>query len=326
MPRCDDDIIKKTGPKYNDIYSLSLVLLVLPVLASSLYDYFTVKSVQILTYNVFALPYGLGGCRDREERISAIAEHLRTADFDIILLQELWTENDHATIAEALKSAGYSVSDYRSLAHWACDGYLTPGMCSGLAIASKWPIESAHFEGFEERGVLWDGELVVAKGLGMVKLTLEGVKVVVINTHMVADTKGQFGWWTEGNDRVRLHQMNQLRKFVSTLDDYDVLIVGGDFNTFPDESGLNLRNSLGENPRGLSTYGHPKNTYSRAQQPCHLDHVFYESETGQIWTTDYRLVSQFTTLLDQRAVSLSDHEGYSVTIGFKPRFRHLLGL
>ena len=69
------------------------------------------------------------GSEFKTQRMQAIADEISKATFDVYLLEELWMEPDHTVIADAvrnIKTANYSMTEFRQLAPASCDGRVLP--------------------------------------------------------------------------------------------------------------------------------------------------------------------------------------------------------
>ncbi len=75
--------------------------------------------------------------------MSSLASALSRTDADLVALEELWMESDHAMLEEALKeSGGFNVTGYRQLATAECEGWIGPLFCSGkLGVATKFDVK-----------------------------------------------------------------------------------------------------------------------------------------------------------------------------------------
>ena len=71
-----------------------------------------------MAFNVWGMPAGLGGCKYKLQRMAALHNILssRHLDFDVLLLEELWMQADHALLAKAAKKAGLEITGFRQLA------------------------------------------------------------------------------------------------------------------------------------------------------------------------------------------------------------------
>ena len=70
---------------------------------------------------------------------------------------------------------GYHMTAFRELALGYCDGRVSPFLCSGLAVASRFPFEGKpEFNSYTEHGdaakATIDGEWFARKGVGRVRI------------------------------------------------------------------------------------------------------------------------------------------------------------
>lgn len=91
-------------------------------------------SLKILSLNTWGMP-AIFGSKYKTPRIEAISEIIAKEEYDIFLLQELWMEADHNVIASKVPK-NYFITGFRQLSTELCDGHLSPGFCSGLAIGN----------------------------------------------------------------------------------------------------------------------------------------------------------------------------------------------
>ena len=70
--------------------------------------------------NVWGMPENLGS-KYKQDRMKAIAQEISKGDYDLYLLDELWMQPDHTTIANSIP-AGYQITGFRELASGMCDG------------------------------------------------------------------------------------------------------------------------------------------------------------------------------------------------------------
>lgn len=168
--------------------------------------------------------------------MKAIANEIHKGHHDIYLLEELWMEPDHNTIAAHIPP-GYFVTGFRQLALWDCDGRVAPTSCSGLTIISKYPFQEVEFNSYNYHGdpmKAWiDGEYLAKKGVGRVRINpMPGVEMDVFVTHTAADPDPSHGY---NNSYYRIRQVDELMdKFINKAT-ADVVILGGDFNAGPNQ-------------------------------------------------------------------------------------------
>ena len=174
------------------------------------------------------------------QRINAIANIISQGNFDVFLLQEIWTRHDHMILGQKIPK-GYSMTTFQQLNE--CDGYSNGIGCSGLAIISKYPFLKVEFHKFHERGclqtALWDGERIFGKGFGIVRISPDDeTNIDVFVTHTAADWTEECSFIECGscpdyhNYYYRKSQVTQLINLV-TKSTADIKIVGGDLNTRP---------------------------------------------------------------------------------------------
>ena len=79
--------------------------------------------------------------QDHSERFEAIAEMLRTSNYDAVLLQEIWYRADHKLLRTAFPySTDFDVFNPRCTS--------TSWECSGIMILSRYPFEKQEFTPF----------------------------------------------------------------------------------------------------------------------------------------------------------------------------------
>ena len=77
-----------------------------------------------MSLNTWGMPGSLGS-EFKTQRMAAIAEEVSKGDFDVYLLEELWMQPDHETIAASIPN-NYSITGFRQLSTSACDGRVLP--------------------------------------------------------------------------------------------------------------------------------------------------------------------------------------------------------
>lgn len=133
--------------------------------------------MRVATLNVWGLPEPIAPVVPA--RMREIGRQLAALDVDVVAFQEVWTPEASAMLRRAADRAG--------LVHvWSGASALEGG---GLLIASRLPIEEAHFESFALRGQAEHvANLEYLSGKGFVRVTLgtEAGPVTLINTHLHA--------------------------------------------------------------------------------------------------------------------------------------------
>lgn len=288
--------------------------------------------VTMMALNTWGMP-AFFGSKFKTERMKAIADVVKEGEFDIYLFEELWMQPDHTTIANAVPK-GYYMTQFRELALATCDGRVAPTDCSGLAIATKFPIQEIRFDSYTYHGDVFkaaiDGEWLARKGIGRVQIVpMEGVVVDVYVTHTAADPDPIHGY---NNSYYRVKQVHELMNSYVRKSKADVVLLGGDFNAPPvfkegepyqmirdymtncvEELYYKLKQWL--QPK-FATYGNQANTFSRQFGPIIYDYIFHKSNTDDISVyTNWFELPLFKTLLNRtESISLSDHEAVTSTI------------
>ena len=174
-------------------------------------------SLKCLTYNIQLLPWMTK--KSYEPFINLIK------DFDIILLQEVFDNfrKNHGKnkIIEILKENNFFVHS--------SNFYLKfPILCSGLVIASKYPIYDKHFEKF-----LWSSSVdkLARKGILSCKIKFNDKDLDIINVHTQSGYINGELPCTGTHRLTRIKQFNQINKLINPLLSIKKnVILGGDFN------------------------------------------------------------------------------------------------
>lgn len=139
-------------------------------------------------------------------------------------MQEVWCHSDYDRLVAAVAS------------HYPHAVYFPSGVIgSGLAILSRHPISQSFFHRFSLCGSpdhFWHGDWYSGKGVAGVRATWQGLTVNVYSTHMHAE----YGSRKDGYTAHRLVQFTEIVQFMEqTSRPEHVAIIGGDFNTRPNE-------------------------------------------------------------------------------------------
>lgn len=188
------------------------------------------NSVRILTLNCWGL---MLVSRKRTERINSIARRLcESREYDIIALQEIWVESDYELLRK-------SVSSYLPYAKRWYSGILTG---PGLAVFSRWPIESAWIYRFPLNGrpsAFWRGDWYVGKAAGCcVIIHPSGRRLEIINAHLHAP------YAPSGDAAYECHRAAQAWDLSGIVKRSSrgglTTFVTGDLNTRPESVGMKL--------------------------------------------------------------------------------------
>ncbi len=170
----------------------------------------------LITLNCFGVP-----TPTTRRRLAALARALNQREATVVCLQEVQAHN------------------YRRLLIRACDHYpshaFTPFMHApkgGLLTLSRLPIEHIQFILYRERGRWWTPAIqdwILHKGVLISRMTLNGIPIAVLNTHLTANYSGD---WRRTN-RYAQHersQLQQLSEAVQVESAETLVVVAGDFN------------------------------------------------------------------------------------------------
>ena len=172
-------------------------------------------SFSLLTLNCFGL--WLPGTR---RRLLALAKELKQSPYRVVCLQEIQLHRYRRLLVE---ESSYPYSFHEPYFHCPKGGLLT---------LSRIRFTSASFEPYTERGFWYTPMLLdrlFFKGMSITSLTWNGLPLVIINTHLLANFAGD--WERHGMyARVEENQLQQLTETVNVQPADSVVIVVGDFN------------------------------------------------------------------------------------------------
>uniref|UniRef100_A0A915CGM9 sphingomyelin phosphodiesterase n=1 Tax=Parascaris univalens TaxID=6257 RepID=A0A915CGM9_PARUN len=186
--------------------------------------------LRIITLNCWALPQPWPiGSRDRRYRLSKLCEAFLTSNYDIISLQEIWSERDFDRINSAIK-------DVYPYSYYFHSGFMGSGVC----IFSRHAIVSTLMHRYSLNGFahhIHRGDWFGGKVVGMVELEIGRYRINFYATHLHAE-------YNRENDLYLPHRLSQafeLSQFVKhTSHAADLTILTGDFNLEPDDLGYRL--------------------------------------------------------------------------------------
>jgi endonuclease/exonuclease/phosphatase family metal-dependent hydrolase len=186
--------------------------------------------LRVVTWNLHGIPFM---SPRPSARLRNVAGKIREQQPDLVLFQEVWS---HAYARQLGRDLG---GEYRVTTALGCR---RPFPCGGLAIlvrvGSGWVASAPTFVPYEAsapwyRFREWDG--IAKKGMLMVQLARGEESLAVLDTHL----QTEYARYGRDYSDLRRRQLEQLDGTLrSTFGDRPVL-VGGDFNTAPEEaSGL----------------------------------------------------------------------------------------
>lgn len=177
----------------------------------------------LLSLNTFGLPLYLGW-----ERLGRLADQLNRVPVTAICLQEIQQNAYTHLIQRGLTFYPHAVFERHR--------YAPKG---GLAIYSRLPFAAQRFEVYHDRGP-WHSisfaDWALYKGFQSVHYEVEGMSIIVLNTHMNANYGGV---WHHTNRLTRIlhRQVQQLNQAIHSLPEDALVIICGDLN-FPRNSYL----------------------------------------------------------------------------------------
>ncbi|XP_030767188.1 putative neutral sphingomyelinase [Sitophilus oryzae] len=178
---------------------------------------------KVFTLNCWALAVV---SKNRKSRILAIAEVLSSSEFDVVCLQEIWTDRDYQLIRNI-------VSSVLPYSHYFYSGVTGSGIC----ILSKHQIEETFFHQWSVNGYihkLHHGDWWGGKGVGLCRLKVESETdtfyVNVYSAHLHAE-------YNRASDDYQAHRVLQAydtaQFILLTSSSADLVVLAGDLNTEP---------------------------------------------------------------------------------------------
>lgn len=188
-----------------------------------------------MSFNIWGmLPFGVAPAKDRRERLGAFGEVLPSLGLDVLCLQEVWMPQDQNYLAQCAEAAGLPYIFY-----------FEHGLAgSGLMTCSRFPIIETAFQPFRlipPPSAQYD--FVSAKGIGLTRLQTPNGLLDVYNTHVSHQAK------IDAKDlysAYRAAALYQIAQYVNAYSATQPVIMGGDFNTKPDQLGYRLLAALGQ--------------------------------------------------------------------------------
>lgn len=180
-------------------------------------------TIDLLSYNVWAVPYGISPNIDA--RLQAIATEIVRRGPDLVALQELWRPEDAEAVGARLTEAGYQHHHFGPGA-----GGPDDDKGSGLFIASRWPISEVSFEAFtagHTPHIPWHVDWMANKGVAAVRVQSPVGPVVVADTHLQAT------YLTGNYNFVQMAQALSLSRRLHELGREAPLFLVGDLNAAP---------------------------------------------------------------------------------------------
>ena len=259
--------------------------------------------LKVLSLNCWLIPHI---SKDVPRRVRLIAEELARRDFDLVGLQEVWSNADFEIIKEAVK-------ENLPYAHYFHSGVIG----SGCAVLSKYPIVDVFFQPYTFNGYFYaynHGDWFGGKGLGCAIVDHPLGKIHFFDTHIHAD------YSDNTYKSVRTLQMYQVSQIIRHMTrPTDLVVMTGDFNHEQHEIGVQTLIQLTElkdsyqcasvKPEPCFTLDRNTNPYSpKDEVQKRIDYVFH-SKNIQC------LNSSLDMQIDSKSgIHFSDHEGFTSSL------------
>ncbi len=177
----------------------------------------------LLSLNTFGIPFFLS-----LGRLKRLARQLDQLPVTAICLQEV-QQNEYAPL---IKNGLTTFTNHIYQKHT----YAPEG---GLAVYSRLPAVQSNFEVYRDRGRMFSigfADWALYKGILSVTFDVNGMPVIVMNTHLNANYSGV---WHPANPlaQVELSQVRQLSQAIGSSPEESLIIICGDMN-FPRTSFL----------------------------------------------------------------------------------------
>jgi endonuclease/exonuclease/phosphatase family metal-dependent hydrolase len=259
--------------------------------------------LKVMTLNL----WGYRG--DWPARRARLVQCMQDEEIDVVLLQEVAEKALHPNQAWELSQ----LTGYAMLFTPAQRFFPWPSVSTGLAVLSRFPISNPLITEILPSSSLIPsgaGERRIAQ---RVELSLDGMSVVLYNTHFPADTVVR--------STVAQRLWSQVIQEESVL-----IVVGGDFNAHPQEEaitfllgGVPLHGMRGTLVDAWVTAGiGPPNTYPAERPDARIDYILYQAEPS--------VVLQECRVIGQADAAMSDHAAVVATFAISPSHEHITPL
>jgi sphingomyelin phosphodiesterase 2 len=270
--------------------------------------------IRVLTLNCWGL-YAVS--KKRRERMAAIGAFLSRGEYDVVVLQEVWCNEDFVTIKNL-------VMDAFPHSHFFDNGVIGSGTC----VFSRVQIHDATFHEFTMNGYphkIWHGDWFGGKGLGVCQLLFKGFDVHVYTSHYHAEYDRKHDVYL--GHRV-LHALESAEWIRLSSSSADLTIYAGDFNTEPTDVPYQMLRTIahlsdswedahGENDESpeSKTCGAPTNSFALPSDEGgkRIDYVLHKpgpNVKSEVVHCQLPLPSR----VPGKEFSYSDHEAVAATI------------
>lgn len=251
--------------------------------------------IKVMTLNCWGFRGDWTARRDR------LLLFLQNEEVDVLLLQEVeerpWRLHQAEELAY-LSGLSHAFACAHRFFPW-------PSFANGLGILSRFPISNQLVREVAPAGGLFVASDRERRVSHRVELALDGLSVVVYNTHFPQDLAAR--------ERAAARLWEQVAQEEAVL-----VVVGGDFNAAPDDRPIAFLQGkaplLGKRG-GLVDAWHtagigPSETYPSAAPRTRLDYIFYQAEPS--------VIVQEARVVGRRPVEMSDHAAVIATFSIMP--------
>ncbi|XP_069678319.1 putative neutral sphingomyelinase isoform X2 [Periplaneta americana] len=250
--------------------------------------------------------------------MNAIAEELALGKYDIVCLQEVWSENDYLNIKK-------KTSQSLPFSHYFYSGVFGSGVC----IFSKYVIEDTFFHQWPVNGYihkLHHGDWFGGKGIGLCKVKCKDITINIYSAHLHAE----YNRWNDEYMAHRVLQAFDMSQFIRLTSTADVVILGGDLNTEPGDLSYKIicHNAQLQDSYSLAKEVSPdckgtnesiRNSYTDKKLGLdkpdgkRIDYILYKARPG-LMVNCLKYQFPLPDKVPEETFSFSDHEAVQVTL------------
>lgn len=189
-----------------------------------------VNKFRMLVQNMWGLPVI---APDLTDRVKGFAETIKTNNYDIIIIVELWCKREQDILIKAAEEV--NIKYYH---------YFRPGIGfvmwplihgSGILVLSRFPIVESLYKRYTVNGdpyMIHHADYYGSKGCGLLRIQInKDQQIDLYCTHPQASYK------SDRSDYLccRMSQAFELCKFIENSKKNELVIIGGDLNSYPNE-------------------------------------------------------------------------------------------
>nr|XP_032804820.1 sphingomyelin phosphodiesterase 2 isoform X1 [Petromyzon marinus]XP_032804821.1 sphingomyelin phosphodiesterase 2 isoform X1 [Petromyzon marinus]XP_032804822.1 sphingomyelin phosphodiesterase 2 isoform X2 [Petromyzon marinus] len=272
--------------------------------------------LRVLTLNCWGIRYLSKQC---SERYDLLQKRLLAEKYDIVMLQEVWSEKDYLQIKDSTRET-YPHSHY----------FRSGVIGSGLCILSKHPLVDTLLFKYSVNGYPYmvnHGDWFGGKAVGLAVIDIGGITVNTYITHLHAE-------YNREKDAYHPHRVLQAWELAQVIRHTshvaNVVLLGGDLNMHPGDLGNRLLRSvagLTDSYEKAQNYEGPQDGCTLLPQNCftcknelatfpngiRIDYILYKGVAG--FSMSCEAVHTTTgKSIDGQGLPLSDHESVTATL------------